>query len=125
MALAESTNFVEGQKVWYKSSSGARRQRLCSVCSPSRKSEVQSTSLHALPLLPGEEVKGRVTKAAGCLDLNIREEADPARVRPRDDAGDASDVRPRPAARLPSRVLTPPRARAGRRVRPPAGLLRG
>ena len=34
-----------------------------------------------------------MTKAAGCLDLNIREEADPARVRPRDDAGDASDVR--------------------------------
>ena len=39
------------------------------------------------------ETKARVTGTACWLDLNVREEADPERVRPRDDPADASDVR--------------------------------
>ena len=51
-------------------------------------------TLPVSPVYDGDEVKARVKRAGSDeLDLNIREEADPARVRPRDDAGDASDVR--------------------------------
>ena len=53
--------FSEGDTVWYKSSDG-------------------------------DEVKARVKRAGSDeLDLNIREDADPARVRARDPEGEASD----------------------------------
>ena len=53
--------FSEGDTVWYKSSDG-------------------------------DEVKARVKRAGSDeLDLNVREDADPARVRPRDPEGEASD----------------------------------
>jgi hypothetical protein len=58
---AAATSFSAGDTVWYTASDG-------------------------------EERKARVTKVGGDeLDLNIREEADSARVRPRDGAADASD----------------------------------
>ena len=63
--VMKSSVFSVGQRVWYKSSSS------------------------------GEELKGRVTannKGNGAIDLNIREEADPSRVRARgDDEASAAD----------------------------------